>query len=471
MIYSPRSIDGTCNNVENGYWGSISIQLRRYLENDYADGKGLPTGEAISRRRHGGRDGGSYDGGSHDGGSHDGGSHDGGSHDGGSHDGSSSNGGNTPIRVSGQCANNERTNLPNVRTISRKFHGNDDVPYNLATHFAAIMGQFLDHDITLTPETEVHDCCAGSTDENCYPISVTGDSFFSENGVSCLEFTRSEEFCSQEPREQMNAITAFVDASNVYGSDDDTATTLRTLEGGKLKSTATGDYETLPVIDDALMAGDVRAIENPALASLHTLFVREHNRIAGELSGTDEDIYQKARRIVMAEMQNVVYGQYLPVILGNAAPSISSRTRYDSNVDPSIRNSFATAAYRFGHSMIQGLVEMVNEKTRTSEDSYNLQDSFFNTTQYFAYSGAGAEKILAGLMEQQSQTTDRFVIEDVTNHLFKEESAAFGSDLVARNIQRGRDHGLPSYNAFRILCDQSEICSWRDRPSNILSEP
>ena len=120
--------------------------------------------------------------------------------------------------------------------------------------------------------------------------------------------------------------------------------------------------------------------------------------------------------------------------------------------------------------MIQGLVEMVNEKTRSSEDSYNLQGSFFNTTKYFAYSGAGAEKILAGLMEQKALKTDRFVIEDVSNHLFKESSASFGSDLVARNIQRGRDHGLPSYNAFRILCGQSEICSWRDRPSNILSE-
>ena len=117
--------------------------------------------------------------------------------------------------------------------------------------------------------------------------------------------------------------------------------------------------------------------------------------------------------------------------------------------------------------MIQGLVEMVNEQTGRPDGQYHLMDNFFNTTRYFAFSGAGAEKIIAGMMSQRAQTTDQFVIEDVTNKLFKEEGARFGSDLVARNIQRGRDHGLPSYNAFRLLCNQSEICSWSDRPSNI----
>ena len=99
------------------------------------------------------------------------------------------------------------------------------------------------------------------------------------------------------------------------------------------------------------MAGDRRAIENPGLASLHTLFLREHNRIAGEIndiepSWNDEKIFQEARRIVVAELQNIVYNEYLPLVLGDYTVYHGVGSNYDSTVDPSIDNVFATAAYR-----------------------------------------------------------------------------------------------------------------------------
>ena len=52
---------------------------------------------------------------------------------------------------------------------------------------------------------------------------------------------------------------------------------------------------------------------------------------------------------------------------------------------------------------------------------------------------------------------DNVFAEDITNHLFEEQEDGVqkpgtGVDLVAINIQRGRDHGIPGYNAFREFC-------------------
>ena len=111
-------------------------------------------------------------------------------------------------------------------------------------------------------------------------------------------------------------------------------------------------------------AGDVRANENTELTSLTTLFVRNHNAIATELaqenpalfgftSWTDENLYQEARKINIAEYQNIIYTQYLPALLGPDAPTY---TGYNSTVNPSIATEFSTVAFRFGHSMLNNTV-------------------------------------------------------------------------------------------------------------------
>jgi len=53
------------------------------------------------------------------------------------------------------------------------------------------------------------------------------------------------------------------------------------------------------------------------------------------------------------------------------------------------------------------------------------------------------------------------------NHLFESHKGAGGLDLVALNIQRGRDHGLPGYTKYRELCKIGKTAQWNDLHSSI----
>ena len=309
--------------------------------------------------------------------------------------------------------------------MSVTFHPDVSVHSAAVTHMVTQLGQFLDHDITLTPEEEEHDCCAQPDTDNCFPIALPlDDSFYSLHSQTCLEFTRSTAYCEDTvtTREQMNGITAFVDASNVYGSSAETTALLRSGQGGELKVNSAVGYsrDILPEIDGLLQAGDVRALEMPGLATLHTLWLREHNRLARQIQeqgqADDETIFQTARRILIAEMQNVVYSEYLPVVLGQEAMARyrldlphrhSDFSTYSADQDPSIANSFATAAYRFGHSMIQGLISMMSTTTANLESQFQLRENYFNMANYLLNDGEGMEQILQGLINQPAQEMDR----------------------------------------------------------------
>jgi hypothetical protein len=77
--------------------------------------------------------------------------------------------------------------------------------------------------------------------------------------------------------------------------------------------------------------------------------------------------------------------------------------------------------------------------------------------------GSGSlHRILRGMSEQRTLKRDEFMSPELTNHLFQSSPFPFGMDLAAINIQRGRDHGLPSYVAWRVPCGLSPIESWED---------
>lgn len=92
----------------------------------------------------------------------------------------------------------------------------------------------------------------------------------------------------------------------------------------------------------------------------------------------------------------------------------------------------------------------------------SLSGMFFNTRMY---TEDNVERFLVGLGEQNVGETDLAFAPPARASLFR-----FPKDLLSRNVQRGRDHGLPSYNEFRQLCDMKASCSWANRPSNINKE-
>lgn len=206
----------------------------------------------------------------------------------------------------------------------------------------------------------------------------------------------------------MNTLTAFLDCSHTYGSTANENRALRTFQDGLLRVSFHGQSarELLPQDRSGFfLSGDVRGTEMPALAAMHTLFIREHNRIARHLHLRqehlpDEALYQKARKICIAEWQNIVYTEYLPIVLGRQVMKQSGtfldkrvRSRYDPKINPSVSNSFATAAFRFGHTQIQGLVHMIASTGTGHNRTYHIRDNFFTMNRYLENDGHGLEGV------------------------------------------------------------------------------
>lgn len=69
------------------------------------------------------------------------------------------------------------------------------------------------------------------------------------------------------------------------------------------------------------------------------------------------------------------------------------------------------------------------------------------------------EGFVRGMVTQMTETFDRNYDEEIRSYLFR-NGRTFGSDLKALDIQRGRDHGLGSYNDLRAFCGLPRATSW-----------
>ncbi|GBM20615.1 Chorion peroxidase [Araneus ventricosus] len=333
-------------------------------------------------------------------------------------------------------------------------------------------------------------CCAPENKgaPACMPIPVPlYDPFYSKFNVTCLEFNRTLACtsCNDTNRQQSNGATAALDASIVYGSDDEKANQVRANDGtGKLKSNNTEIGELLPTGKDpfdifcyrkiqskCFFAGDVRVNQHTTLSSLQTLYLREHNRVATELKTlnphwSEERLFQEARRILIAELQCITYKEYLPYLLGPSLmkqfdlplKSGSEGSRYNPEVRLGVWNEFAAAVFRL-HSMISTEVGALHLKFKNLYSNPDLIRE------------GHMRQILQGVCRVPSEKYDHWYIHDATDFLYQPPDVPYGNDLSSTDIQRGRDHGLAPYVHLVRFCFGSnvKISSFEDLAPSLMS--
>ncbi|XP_033741727.1 chorion peroxidase-like [Pecten maximus] len=423
-----RTIDGSCNNLENPLWGRASTPYERFLPPAYGDGVNSPRTKGLFRLP-----------------------------------------------------------LPSARNVSLEVHTDLDVKSRKLSHLAMEFGQFVSHDIVRNAIAKGHDgrnlnCCRFKWRRNCFPIPIAdNDEFFDR---SCMNFVRSFPTppldCRLGVRQQLNQNTHFLDGSAIYGSDQETLDLVRNEDlPAFLKSQ--GDNDLLPLDRDAICApasrdkcfragenpllyrrsfSDVRVNQQPALISLHTAWMRHHNNVAREIKScnrdmSDETVFQETRKIVSAQLQHITYNEWLQEILGDDVmnefdlkpkPAGQYYTGYNRDVKPMLRNAFSAAAFRFGHSLIGN--DITEKKSSGKVLHHRLHTTFLKPE--LAYNG-GVNSIMTGMYSSPAIKVDNYVTQEVTRHLFQ-TAPKNGLDLAAINIQRGRDHGLFDYNIWRTVC-------------------
>jgi len=440
-----RSIDGRCNNLKNTNYGRTGTPFQRILLPDYAK-----RSVDLPRKRSG-----------------------------------------------------DARELPPAREISNKMADGLNLGDSQNTLLLMQMGQFIDHDITHTPNYADQECCRKDgkfprsfSAEKCFPMRLSRSDPFWRGSITCMDFSRSLSSpglkCELQNREQLNQISHWLDGSNIYGSTDEEAAKLRGVRGKlKISKHAGQTQDSLPTCNrhgkedieaceacegedkDCYYAGDLRVNEQLNLIVVHTLFMREHNRIADTFARfhpewSDEKIFQEARRLTIAEYQHVVYKEWLPVILGNnfmrlfgILPLSSGHSfDYDDNFDPRINNEFASAAFRFGHSLVPKTFLAIDKDRAKLPRVLNMKEVFFQPKRLKA--PGFFDGLIRGMTDERTKAADSDFVDDIRNHLFETSPGSGGLDLVAINIQRGRDHGLPGYNSYREICMGSRATQWSD---------
>ncbi|XP_069114341.1 peroxidasin-like [Argopecten irradians] len=429
-----RSIDGSCNNLDHLDWGQSVTARPRFMPAAYSDRFGLSE----IRKGENSRD------------------------------------------------------LPSPRLISivmSRFNGTEETPNDdVRTVALTGFGQFLDHEFTDTALSIGYlgatiECCNLSRAERnqrpeCIDIDIPpNDPAF--QGRNCIECVRTAGTLSnfQEPgrREQLNDITAYIDASAVYGSEEERAEELWDHMTGKLLEKKAGfppedtDAEACVTNFDHFeyycpKAGDRRSSDISHLTVFHILFLRMHNDLVLKLSDMNptwdsERLYQETRKIIGAVLQQVTFQEWLPLFIGddlmrnnNLYPG--KRYTYDNTVNSGISNEFSICL-RIGHSLVTPVMGRMDSEYQLVEEVIN-SDAFLDP--YLVFNNV--VEVARWMSVTPSKSSDRFVNNPFLDSLFANMGVPL--DLIAINIQRERELGLRPYADYHEKCQLGQINDWGD---------
>ncbi|XP_065174926.1 dual oxidase 1-like [Sycon ciliatum] len=333
------------------------------------------------------------------------------------------------------------------------------------------------------------------------------------DGGKYIPFLRSryDKNTGQSPnnvRQQLNEITPWIDGGLTYGITKAWADALRSFHRGQLKCLGNQTWDCalpdrndigLPIVNPPPPAdhelksarrffriGNPRGNENPMLLSMQVVWFRNHNYITNRLLNVfeglgvevnDEILYNRARQWNIAEYQHIVLDEWLPAFLGQDIPSYPG---YSSTTFPGITHIFQSAAMRFGHTIVPPIAyrALVREELgvptcmfrplggepsaspANTVTSVRTCQSYFNSPDIINVE-EGVDELLFGLSRQVTEREDNIITEDLQGFVFGGLDFS-RRDLMALNIQRARDHGLPDYNTARMSFGLPRVNSYRE---------
>jgi hypothetical protein len=389
----------------------------------------------------------------------------------------------------------DRGNARNISNILGAFivDGNPTDPPkndNFINTFESMFAQFINHDLQNNLFIEGFE---NSVEVPVFP----GDPLYKPNATNnFIIISPSEGEILEETGnfEIINESTGWLDLSPIYGSNLNVSNSLRTFVDGKLKmSSYNVSLGPFPTIFDNLLPsqeitglpsntffstssetiptfGDDRGNENIALFLVNTAFYREHNRIAENLKKNnpdwdDEKLFQEARRYNIAYYQHIVFDSYLPLVLGNDIYNkVKKYNGYDEteNVETSI--IFSTGAFRYGHFTV-GQWDLKDENNcpfeytipagvlgpfpivSTELPNAGQLGGAFTPAFALALSG-GIDNVVKGLITEKAEAADIYMSESLRTITFGGSISA-GIDIMFFDIMRGHFNGLPDYFTLR----------------------
>lgn len=422
-----RQADGSCNNLNVTWWGQSNTPSKRLLQPSYQDSRSTPRALGINGRP-----------------------------------------------------------LKNPREIALRVHYPQDLWKDL-TDYVTVFGQFVVHDVsklaqTLGDDGQVKKCTCDSTSSDCVNIPISKYDYQFKNQACFVQVrhkdSREDFNCDLGHREQLNEATAWLDLSQVYGTSKEQESELRAFYGGRLEvsyfkdsigpllpSKCTGS--TLKIVSQTnvcFVAGDSRVNQYPLLSGIHTIWLRQHNLVVAELAKInpqwdDERLFQEGKRIVIAIYQNIIYAEWLPLVIGyelhkifGIEPSPTGYfTEYTEGIFPGTTSEFSGAAARFGHTLVRPYV------SRASVDYRTLSNDTLRKVMYrpdLLVPKDSLDEFMRGCLADRAWQNPPHINSELTDWAIVDQ----GNDnptqffsLPALNINRGREIGLQSYNYYRQL--------------------